>query len=263
MPSTPRQIVLYRALIDIGITDFVPQFGHLPFVMGEGNKKLSKRAPEGSLQPLSRGRLPARGTAELPGAAGLVDRRRPRRVHDGRDGRGVRHRRRQRQLGALRPEEVRGDQRHAHPDAAGRRVRAAPGRATCPTPIRRSSRLPRRWCRSASRPCVEGADMLRFLVDDDDSRWTRPPPPSSSARPARPCWRLPCRRWSRCRRGMPGRSSRRCARPLVDGLGLKPRNAYGPIRVAVTGRTVSPPLFESLELLGRERSLRRLRAAAT
>ena len=48
---------------------------------------------------------------------------------------------------------------------------------------------------------------------------------------------------------------------LVDGLGLKPRNAFGPVRVAVTGSTVSPPLFESMELLGHERSLRRLRAA--
>ncbi|MDQ1746669.1 MAG: glutamyl-tRNA synthetase [Frankiaceae bacterium] len=48
---------------------------------------------------------------------------------------------------------------------------------------------------------------------------------------------------------------------LVDGLGLKPKHAFGPVRVAVTGRTVSPPLFESMELLGRERSLRRLRAA--
>ncbi|MDT4947802.1 MAG: glutamyl-tRNA synthetase, partial [Pseudonocardiales bacterium] len=48
---------------------------------------------------------------------------------------------------------------------------------------------------------------------------------------------------------------------LVEGLGLKPRNAYGPLRVAVTGSTVSPPLFESMEILGRERSLARLRAA--
>lgn len=45
---------------------------------------------------------------------------------------------------------------------------------------------------------------------------------------------------------------------LVDGLGLKPRNAFGPVRVAVTGSTVSPPLFESMEILGRERSLQRL-----
>jgi glutamyl-tRNA synthetase len=47
---------------------------------------------------------------------------------------------------------------------------------------------------------------------------------------------------------------------LVEGLGLKPKNAFGPVRVAVTGRTVSPPLFESLELLGKERSLARLDA---
>ncbi|MGH3095018.1 MAG: glutamate--tRNA ligase [Streptosporangiales bacterium] len=48
---------------------------------------------------------------------------------------------------------------------------------------------------------------------------------------------------------------------LVDELGLKPKHAFTPVRVATTGRRVSPPLFESLELLGRERTLRRLRAA--
>ncbi|MGH8870329.1 MAG: glutamate--tRNA ligase [Actinomycetes bacterium] len=48
---------------------------------------------------------------------------------------------------------------------------------------------------------------------------------------------------------------------LVDGLGLKPKHAFGPVRVAVTGRRVSPPLFESLELLGRERTVGRLRGA--
>ena len=49
---------------------------------------------------------------------------------------------------------------------------------------------------------------------------------------------------------------------LVDGLGLKPRKAFGPVRVAITGSTVSPPLFESMEILGRERSLARLRRSA-
>lgn len=48
---------------------------------------------------------------------------------------------------------------------------------------------------------------------------------------------------------------------LIEGLGLKPRKAFGPIRVAVTGATISPPLYESMELLGRERSLARLREA--
>ena len=50
---------------------------------------------------------------------------------------------------------------------------------------------------------------------------------------------------------------------LVDGLGLKPRAAFGgAVRVAVTGRRVGPPLFESIELLGRERTLARLAQAA-
>ena len=48
---------------------------------------------------------------------------------------------------------------------------------------------------------------------------------------------------------------------LVDRLGLKPRKAYGPVRVAVTGSPISPPLFESLDLLGRDATLRRLRGA--
>jgi glutamyl-tRNA synthetase len=49
---------------------------------------------------------------------------------------------------------------------------------------------------------------------------------------------------------------------LCERLGLKPRQAFPPIRVAVTGSKVSPGLYESLELLGRDESLARLRRAA-
>ncbi|MEK9578543.1 MAG: glutamate--tRNA ligase, partial [Aquiluna sp.] len=49
LSSTPRQIALYNALFEAGVAKFIPQFGHLPFVMGEGNKKLSKRNPESNL----------------------------------------------------------------------------------------------------------------------------------------------------------------------------------------------------------------------
>ncbi len=52
-------------------------------------------------------------------------------------------------------------------------------------------------------------------------------------------------------------------RAAADGLGLKPRQAFQPVRVAVTGSKVSPGLFESIELLGRETTLKRLRAAAS
>ena len=48
---------------------------------------------------------------------------------------------------------------------------------------------------------------------------------------------------------------------LEDGLGLKPRPAFAPVRVAVTGRRVALPLYESIELLGRERTLARLEHA--
>ena len=50
---------------------------------------------------------------------------------------------------------------------------------------------------------------------------------------------------------------------LIEGLALKPKNAFTPVRVAVTGARVSPPLFESIELLGKERTLERLKAAQT
>ena len=45
---------------------------------------------------------------------------------------------------------------------------------------------------------------------------------------------------------------------LVDGLGIKPKFAFGPLRVGLTGAKVSPPLFESMEILGREETLKRL-----
>lgn len=48
---------------------------------------------------------------------------------------------------------------------------------------------------------------------------------------------------------------------LIDELGLKPRIAFGAVRIAVTGSHISPPLFESMQLLGKEASLTRINAA--
>jgi glutamyl/glutaminyl-tRNA synthetase len=50
-------------------------------------------------------------------------------------------------------------------------------------------------------------------------------------------------------------------RGVVEGLGVKPRDVYQPIRVAVAGTTVSPGIFETLEVLGRDEALRRIDAA--
>jgi glutamyl-tRNA synthetase len=49
---------------------------------------------------------------------------------------------------------------------------------------------------------------------------------------------------------------------VLDELGLKPRQGFQPIRLAVTGSKISPGLFESIELLGRETTLERLSAVA-
>ena len=49
LSSTPRQIVLWRAMVELGIADAVPEYAHMPMVMGEGTKKLSKRDPESDL----------------------------------------------------------------------------------------------------------------------------------------------------------------------------------------------------------------------
>ena len=55
----------------------------------------------------------------------------------------------------------------------------------------------------------------------------------------------------------------RVLRELQSGSGLTPKQAFQPIRAAVTGTLVSPPLFESIALLGRDRTLGRLRAASS
>ena len=117
LSSTPRQIPLHRALVELGVSTAVPEFGHLPLVTGEGNKKLSKRDPRRTCSCTAT-RIPARGLPQLPGPAGLGDRGRPGRVHAGRDGRGVRDPGCRLQPGPLRRQEGRGDQRRPHADAA-------------------------------------------------------------------------------------------------------------------------------------------------
>jgi glutamyl-tRNA synthetase len=47
---------------------------------------------------------------------------------------------------------------------------------------------------------------------------------------------------------------------LVEDLGIKPRLAFGPVRTAISGRRISPPLFESMVILGKASSLARLHA---
>jgi glutamyl-tRNA synthetase len=261
MPSTPRQIVLYRALIDIGVTDFVPEFGHLPFVMGEGNRKLSKRAPEGSLNHYRQGGYLPEGLLnylallgwsiapdhdvftldEMVAAFDIADVNANSARFDPKKCEAINAT----HIRMLPPAEFAARLREYLPDADADLVgKAAP------------------LVQERIQTLVEGADMLRFLVDAeivmDEIAAAKQLGDAGQAVLARAVPALAgLTSWDAASIEQVLRDS------LVDGLGLKPRNAYGPIRVAVTGRTVSPPLFESLELLGRDRSLARMRAAAT
>lgn len=106
-------------------------------------------------------------------------------------------------------------------------------------------------------------DLMRFLVVDESSS-----PSILAVGVEEPQGRGPRGRGCGC--GGAG-GARRVDHPevieaalsgaLVENLGIKPRKAYGPVRVAVTGSHISPPLFESLELLGRDATLARLKAA--
>ena len=276
LSSTPRQLAMYEALAAIGVTDgSVPAFGHLPYVMGEGNKKLSKRDPQSSLNHYrDEGFLPEGlvnylallgwsigddreffSLAEMAGAFDVAD---------------------------VNASPARFDYKKALA-INGDWVRAlsADELAARLVPfLQRDGVLPdepgpdQLALLDAAVPLVQermellgqATGMLGFLFADAGPG-TAPfvPDPDAVAAvltpEARPTLQaahdalalLP--EWSTAQIEAALRGA------LVEGLGLKPKLAFGPVRVAVSGRRVSPPLFESLELLGRDRSLARLTAA--
>ncbi|MFC5380445.1 glutamate--tRNA ligase [Aquipuribacter nitratireducens] len=265
LSSTPRQVALYDALAAVGVGTGVPRFGHLPYVMGEGNKKLSKRDPESNLLlHRERGFLPEgllnylallgwgiaddRDVFTLPEMVAAFDvadvNANPARFDVAKaEAINAQH------LRALPPEEL---GRRVVPYLAG--LVADP-----PTPAQAE-------VLAAAVPLVQermtllgqARDMLGFLFVDDDA--LRHDEESVAAlRPEAP------EVLAAAREALAGLGSWDTAgieaalrAALVDGLGVKPKFAFAPVRVAVTGRRVSPPLFESMELVGRESSLARL-----
>jgi glutamyl-tRNA synthetase len=279
LSSTPRQIALYDALAAIGVGSGPPAFGHLPFVMGDGNRKLSKRDPESSLLGYrDAGYLPE-GLLNYLALLGWA-------LAEDRDIFSLDEMVAAFDIGRVNPNPARFDPKKCEavnathlrllaPDEFARRLapylRAAGllG-ADLDEPVNDADEERRRSLLAAAAPLVqervsvltEAVDMLRFLfvpdesfvVDPDDAARTLDEQGVAVVRAAHAAlsalevWETTAIE-----------SALRAA--LVDALGLKPRLAFGPVRVAVTGSRVSPPLFESLELLGRDRSLTRLDAA--
>jgi glutamyl-tRNA synthetase len=281
LSSTPRQIPLHEALVELGVSKQVPQFGHLPFVMGEGNKKLSKRDPEASFSYYPRtGYLPEGlinylallgwsmgNDEEIFGLEDLVA------AFDGTRISANPARFDPKKCEAingvhLRKLETEDLAKRILPflDREGLLLGGADGHlandeewrtlvAAVPLIQERMTVLSEAIGMLGFLYTGDGTDARhKFQVNDDDAAkvLTADAWPTLAAAAAA-LEALP--EWTTTAIDEALRTA------LIEGLGLKPKNAFTPVRVAVTGRRVSPPLFESIELLGRERALARLRAA--
>lgn len=269
LSSTPRQIALYLALIDIGVTSFVPRFGHLPYVMGEGNKKLSKRDPESNLfHHRDRGfiregllnYLSLLGWSiaadrdiftldEMAAAFDVVE------VNPN-----------PARFDLKKAEAINGDHIRLLPidEFVARcmpQLQAAGIIGASPT----SHELARLHeiaphIQERTQLLGEVPDMIAFLfmedgdlVVADDARATLDAD-SSRVLDAAAAALDTLVDWSTANIEATLRTA------LIEGLELKPRSAFGAVRTAISGRRISPPLFESMEILGRDSSLARLRA---
>ena len=267
LSSTPRQIALYNAMVEAGITTFIPQFGHLPYVMGEGNKKLSKRDPESNLfHHRDRGFIPE-GLLNYLALLGwglsadqdIFTLTEMAKAFDVRD---------------VNPNPARFDLKKAEAinathirqlSASDFQARLVPylqkdGVISNPATDQQLEILTKAAPLIQERITVlsESTGMLGFLFVDasaikieDDAAKTLPENAKQIVMAAIDAIKsLDDFRTEAIQTLM--------NQVLVEGLGEKPKNAFGPLRTAISGRRVSPPLFESMEILGKAQTLARL-----
>ncbi|MGE2835611.1 glutamate--tRNA ligase [Mycobacterium sp. SMC-4] len=264
LPSTPRQLALYAALTRIGVAEATPRFAHLPSVLGDGNKKLSKRDPQSNLfLHRDRGFLPE-GLLNYLALLGWS-------IADDRDVFSVEEMVAAFDVSDVNSNPARFDQKKA--DALNaEHIRLLSEDEFC----RRLSRYFAAHghdtgldeagfaeaCRLVQTRIVvlgDAWDLLKFL-DDDAFALDEKSAGKELRAAAVPVLTAALDAVEALELWDAAHLEEALKAALVDGLELKPRKAFGPVRVAVTGSSVSPPLFESMELLGRERSMKRLRA---
>jgi len=267
LSSTPRQIALYHALIEVGLASFVPAFGHLPYVMGEGNKKLSKRDPESSLGLYrERGFLPAGllnylsllGWSYAPdqdvfSLAELVER------FDIADVNANPARFDLKKAEAINADHIRRLAPEEFVEACRPWLRAphAPWPAEAFDEAAWQAIAPHAQTRLTVLSDI--TDNVDFLFLDapvwDEASWTKAMKEGSAALLVTARERLAAADWSA------PEALKGAVLAAGEQHGLKLGKAQAPVRVAITGRTVGLPLFESLQVLGRERGLARIDAA--
>ena len=273
LSSTPRQIALYRALLEIGVATVMPEFGHLPYVMGEGNKKLSKRDPESNLfLHRERGFTPE-GLLNYLALLGWS-------ISPDNDIFSVEQMVEAFDVHDVLPNPARFDLKKAEAiNATHVRLLAPEDFRDRLVPYLHAGGLvpadsfadlsPRdRDLLTAAAPLVqermvllgESVGMLGFLftaddavvVEEDARGALRDDATDILAAAVAALGALPEAQFTTTAVEQALRDA------IVEGMGVKPRFAFTPLRVALTGRRVSPPLFESMELLGKASTLDRL-----
>ncbi|MFB9730784.1 MULTISPECIES: glutamate--tRNA ligase [Ornithinimicrobium] len=279
LSSTPRQIALYRALVRLGVAERVPTFAHLPLVLGEGSKKLSKRDPQSDLfRHRERGfvregminYLALLGWAigpdrdvftpdELVAAFDVHDVNPNPARWDQKKAEAINadHLRMLplaeftsrllpvlREAGVLGPQSGMGElaRLEAVAELIQTRVQVLSEAVPLVAPFYvRGEELPiaddaRAQLKEDAGAVLDAADAALEQISG-----AYPKPLGGGVE------------WTAARIEQALREA------LVDGLGLKPRFAFGPLRTAVSGQRISPPLFESMEILGKDETLARLR----
>lgn len=266
LSSTPRQIALYKALIELGIAKDVPLFGHLPYVMGEGNKKLSKRDPQASLNLYrERGFLPEGllNYLSLLGWSLSADRdifsmEELAAAFDIKDVNANPARFDLKKAEAINADHIRRLDVKTFTEACGPWLKApyAPWAPESFDPAGFEALAPLAQTRVTVLSDITANVDFLFLDEpaEDEASWAKAMKPGAEALLATARTNIAGAEWN---------AEALKAAVLLAGEehGLKLGKAQAPVRVAVTGRTVGLPLFESLEILGRERTLARLDAA--
>ncbi|GAA4901777.1 glutamyl-tRNA synthetase [Stackebrandtia albiflava] len=270
MASTPRQIALYWALMEIGLAHRVPEFAHPPLIVDERGKKMSKRDPRSNLLLYrENGYLPEAllnyvatlgwaisadrdvfSVSEFIEAFDLSDvNSNPARFDE-------------KKLDAINAAHI----RQLPPEVLAKRLLPV---------LQRMGLLPSEPSEEQLRilslatplvaertgTLVQGAEMLRFLYVGDAFTMDEASAAKTLKGDAAQVLDAAVEALSEIPEWTTEAIEAALKGRLVDELGIKPRKAFAPVRVAVSGKTVSPPLYESMELLGRDVSLARLRAA--
>ncbi|WP_455355574.1 glutamate--tRNA ligase [Streptomyces sp. SYSU K217416] len=266
LSSTPRQIALYQALMELDIAKSVPRFGHLPYVMGEGNKKLSKRDPESSLNLYrERGFLPE-GLLNYLSLLGWS-------LSEDRDIFSMEEMVAAFDITGVNANPARFDLKKCeHINATHLRELDVKDFIEACGPWLKAPHAPWRpeaFDRAAFEEIAPHAQTRLTVLSDitanvdflfldqpaeDEASWAKamkgePVPLLTTARA-----KLADADWN-------AEALKNAVLAAGEEHGLKLGKAQAPVRVAVTGRTVGLPLFESLEVLGRDRTLSRIDAA--